>query len=193
MRSFLAHHCLKQCSRCHFRKCGCGWSDIRCGGSARPVLFMIDLTPSGSFVCREINISKLSVKLMRPRSNIQCAVPERAIPLLTISGPFASTGLIWAAATSARPMPLMSFSPVMAHRSSYARKTTRRKTRSRKILDTVRLTRSRCWSNLKGTCSSSNWNERTSSSSRGNKGALSAKPSSIILWKSSAEIGRTAD
>jgi hypothetical protein len=133
------YHCLKQCSRCHLRKSGRGWSDMRRGASARPDLLIIDRTACGSFVCRETNISKSSAKLISPRSNIQCAVPERAIPLLMISGPLASTGRICAAATSARPLPLMNFRPVMAQRSSYARSTTRRKTLSRKILDMVTL------------------------------------------------------
>ena len=74
----LAYHCLKRCSRCHLKKCGCGRSDMRCGASARPDLLIIDRTPCGSFVCREINISKSSAKPIRPRSNIQCAVPEHA-------------------------------------------------------------------------------------------------------------------
>lgn len=47
-----------------------------------------------------------------------CAVPESAMPLLTMSGPFASTGRICAASTSARPPPFMSFKPVTAQRSS---------------------------------------------------------------------------
>jgi len=122
-------HCLKQCSRCHLRKCGCGRSDIRRGESARPDLLIIERILSGSFVWREISISRSSAKLIRPRSNIQCAVPERAIPLLTISGPLASTGRICAAATSARPFPLMSFRPVIAQRSSYARNRNRTESR----------------------------------------------------------------
>ena len=112
------YHCLKQCSRCHLKKCGCGRSDMRRGASARPDLLIIDRTACGSFVCREINISKSSAKLISPRSNIQCAVPESAIPLLIISGPLASTERMCAAATSARPRPLMNFRPVMAQRSS---------------------------------------------------------------------------
>jgi hypothetical protein len=55
------YHCLKQCSRCHLKKCGCGRSDMRRGASARPDLLIIDRTACGSFVCREINISKSSV------------------------------------------------------------------------------------------------------------------------------------
>src|SRR5215204_3549342 len=50
---------------------------------------------------------------------------------------------ICAASTSARPPPLINLSPVMAQRWSYARRTMRRKTRSRTILETVTLTRSR--------------------------------------------------
>lgn len=40
---------------------------------------------------RDIRISRSSERPIRPRSNIQCAVPERAIPLERISGPLAST------------------------------------------------------------------------------------------------------
>jgi hypothetical protein len=119
---------LKQFSRCHCKKWRCGRSETRTGRSARPDLLMIERMLSGSFVCREINISRSSAKLIRPRSNIQCAVPERAIPLLTISGPFFSTGRMCAAATSARPLPLISLIPVTAQRSSEAHKTTRRNT-----------------------------------------------------------------
>ena len=83
-----ADHCLKRFSRCHFKKCGCGRSDKRRGSRAQPDLVIIERMLSGSFVCRQPNISRLSARLIRPRSNIQCAVPERAIPLLTISAHF---------------------------------------------------------------------------------------------------------
>jgi hypothetical protein len=42
--------------------------------------------PWGSLVCRETKICKSSDRLSNPRSNIQCTVPESAIPLLTMSG-----------------------------------------------------------------------------------------------------------
>src|SRR5262245_13555378 len=48
--------------------------------------------PSGSLACRETKICRSSDRLSNPRSNIQCTVPESAIPLLMMSGPFASTG-----------------------------------------------------------------------------------------------------
>ncbi len=73
--------------------------------------------PSGSLACRETKICRSSDRLSNPRSNIQCTVPERAIPLLMMSGPFASTGRICAAATSARPLPFINLSPLMAQRS----------------------------------------------------------------------------
>ena len=98
---------------------------------------LVDQSPNAvrSFTWRETRISRSSARPTRPRSNIQCAVPESAIPLVTMSGPLASTGRICAAATSARPLPLINFKPVTAQRSSYARRTTRRNTRSRTIRD----------------------------------------------------------
>jgi len=83
---------LKQCSRCHRTNCGCGRSAARCGINILPLALMTDRMLSASFACRETMIRMSSSSPIRPRSNIQCAVPESAKPLLTISGPFASTG-----------------------------------------------------------------------------------------------------
>lgn len=49
-------------------------------------------TLSGSLACRETRMLRSSDKLIRPWSNIQCAVPNNARPLLTMPGLFASTG-----------------------------------------------------------------------------------------------------
>jgi len=151
---------------------------------------------SGSLACREIRISSSSERLINPRSNIQCAVPERAMPLVRISGPFASTGLMWAASTSARPPPFMSFKPVIAQRLSYACNTSRRNKRLRTIRDESCATRSRSCSNMKGACVSSSkpsaGNNLPGSSNRGNSGSCSSRPIDTIRLKSAAEIGRTA-
>lgn len=79
------------------------------GALSLPVGLMIASTPSRSLTLRCTIISRSSLKPISPRSNIQCAVPERARPLRTLSGPPCSTGRICAACASRRPPPLISF------------------------------------------------------------------------------------
>src|SRR5690606_28498153 len=62
---------LKQFSRCHARKCGCGRKAARCGANARPVGFTKLPMRSGSLTWRETRISRSSESEIRPRSNIQ--------------------------------------------------------------------------------------------------------------------------
>jgi len=88
--------------RCQVRKCGCGRSLARTGGSARRDLLTSPHTPSASLTCRDTRMSRSSERPISPRSNIQWTVPDSASPFPIVSGPFASTGRICAASTSAR-------------------------------------------------------------------------------------------
>jgi len=74
--------------------------------SALPVLLIIASMLERSFTCRETMMPRSSSNPISPRSNIQCAVPDRAMPFWMLSGPPCSTGLICAASASARPPPL---------------------------------------------------------------------------------------
>ncbi len=84
-RLFAGAHCLKQFSRCHCRKCGCGRSWVRSGGSARPVRLMKLRIPSASLACREMRMSRSSDRLIKPRSNIQCAMRNMRLSAAPIS------------------------------------------------------------------------------------------------------------